>query len=286
LQALITEFGASFRKARESLGVSLDQIAIETRISTRFLLAIENEDFRRLPGGIFNRGFIRTYAERIGLDPEEAVAEYERLAKNTEPDVLVGSTPTPPPSSARGLYAASIVILVLLIAAYYVFNRATSATSVVVNRPPADAATSQTPPPAVVEAPAAEKTESTESAPVSKTAEIASSTVPATAAPTSPAPSVQDPAPAPPRHDQLALEVEILEPTWIKISTDGTPVLNKELPPGTTKRYTAQNSINVVVGNAGGISLKVNDKPVRPLGRSGQVRTLNITTQNLPSIIG
>src|SRR5215510_9864137 len=77
----MTEFGASFKKAREARGVSLDEIAIETRISTRFLLAIENEDFRLLFGGIFNRGFIRTYAERVGLDPERAVADYERLAQ-------------------------------------------------------------------------------------------------------------------------------------------------------------------------------------------------------------
>jgi cytoskeletal protein RodZ len=282
----MTEFGASFRKARERLGVSLDQIAIETRISTRFLLAIENEDFRRLPGGIFNRGFIRTYAERIGLNPEEAVAEYERLARTTEPDVLVGSAPTPPPSSARGLYAASVVILVLLIAAYYFFNRATSATSVVVNRPAVDATPPQpvpAPPPPAVEAPAAEKTDPAASTPASNVTESAP-TAPSTPQPANPGAPAQDAAPAP--AGQLALEVEILEPTWIKISTDGTPVLNRELPPGTMKRYTAQNSINVVVGNAGGISMKVNDKPVRPLGRSGQVRSLTITTENLPSIIG
>jgi len=282
----MTEFGASFRKARERLGVSLDQIAIETRISTRFLLAIENEDFRRLPGGIFNRGFIRTYAERVGLNPEEAVAEYERLVRTTEPDVLVGSTPTPPPSSARGLYAASVVILVLLIAAYYFFNRATTATSVAVNRPAVDATPPQpapVPPPPAVEAPAAEKTEPAASTPASNPTESAP-TAPSTPQSTNQGARAQDAAPA--AAGQLALEVEILEPTWIKISTDGTPVLNRELPPGTTKRYTAQNSISVVVGNAGGISMKVNDKPLRPLGRSGQVKSLTITTENLPSIIG
>ena len=78
-------FGASFKKARESKGIPLDRIATETRISTRFLQAIENEDFHLLPGGIFNRGFIRTYAERLGLDPEQAVAEYEQLAEVRAP---------------------------------------------------------------------------------------------------------------------------------------------------------------------------------------------------------
>ena len=56
----MTNLGADFKKARESKGISLDQIATETRIRIRFLTAIENEAFHLLPGGIFNRGFVRT----------------------------------------------------------------------------------------------------------------------------------------------------------------------------------------------------------------------------------
>src|SRR5262249_31857924 len=110
----MTDFGASFKKARESLGVSLNQIAIETRISTRFLLAIEDEDFRRLPGGIFNRGFIRAYAERVGLNPEKAVADYERLAQSPEPNVLLGAVEPKVRATPRSFYIVSIGILVLL----------------------------------------------------------------------------------------------------------------------------------------------------------------------------
>ena len=80
----MTNFGTNFKKARESRGIPLGQIAVETRISTRFLQAIENEDFHLLPGGIFNRGFVRTYAERIGLDPEQAVEDYARLTEFRE----------------------------------------------------------------------------------------------------------------------------------------------------------------------------------------------------------
>src|SRR5438105_12876912 len=91
----MSNFGASFKKARESKGISLDRIAAETRISTRFLLAIENEEFNLLPGGIFNRGFVRTYAEKVGLDPDQAVADYERLAAVGEP----AETATPAPTN-------------------------------------------------------------------------------------------------------------------------------------------------------------------------------------------
>src|SRR5262245_35775681 len=136
----MTEFGASFKTARESLGVSLNQIAIETRISTRFLLAIENEDFRRLPGGIFNRGFIRAYAERVGLNPDQALADYERLAQNSDSDaVLLSPQAHVPQSTPRHLYTVAVGALVLLIAIYYVAARVGNTTSVTAGRPAVDA---------------------------------------------------------------------------------------------------------------------------------------------------
>src|SRR2546428_4072037 len=103
----MTDFGASFKKARESAGISLDQIALETRISTRFLAAIENEEFHLLPGGIFNRGFIRNFAEKVGLDPDQAVADYVRLSALQEP----GETPAAsqrPAKTDRRYYTAAI----------------------------------------------------------------------------------------------------------------------------------------------------------------------------------
>src|SRR5215470_19946114 len=83
----MTNLGASFKKARESKGISLDQIANQTRISTRFLAAIENEEFHLLPGGIFNRGFVRSFAEAVGIDPTQAVSDYERLSSVPQPGI-------------------------------------------------------------------------------------------------------------------------------------------------------------------------------------------------------
>lgn len=70
------EFGDKFRKARENKGVSLDDASNATKIGSRMLQAIEEEQFDRLPGGVFNKGFIRAYAKHLGLNDEEAVAEY------------------------------------------------------------------------------------------------------------------------------------------------------------------------------------------------------------------
>src|ERR1700691_6720545 len=69
-------FGDKLRKQREQLGIALDAISNTTKISTRMLRAIEEEHFDQLPGGVFNKCFVRAYARQVGLDEEEAVADY------------------------------------------------------------------------------------------------------------------------------------------------------------------------------------------------------------------
>jgi cytoskeleton protein RodZ len=70
------DFGAMLREARERRGLSLRVIADKTRISVRVLDALERNDISRLPGGIFSRAFVRAYAVEVGLDPEQAIAEF------------------------------------------------------------------------------------------------------------------------------------------------------------------------------------------------------------------
>jgi cytoskeleton protein RodZ len=69
-------FGVHLRREREMRGVTLEEISSATRIGTRFLDALETEHWDRLPGGVFNRGFVRTTAQFLGLDPEAMLAEY------------------------------------------------------------------------------------------------------------------------------------------------------------------------------------------------------------------
>ena len=70
------EFGTKFRQAREKKNLSLDDVSNVTKIGTRMLKAIEEEHFDQLPGGVFNKGFIRAYAKHLGLDADEAVTDY------------------------------------------------------------------------------------------------------------------------------------------------------------------------------------------------------------------
>lgn len=71
------QFGEYLRKQREIRGFSLEEIAEQTKISLRALRAIEAEDWEVLPAEIYVRGFIRSYCETIGLDPQEALLRFE-----------------------------------------------------------------------------------------------------------------------------------------------------------------------------------------------------------------
>ena len=80
------EFGDKFRKAREKKELSLDDVSNVTKIGTRMLQAIEEEHFDLLPGGVFNKGFIRAYAKHLGLDSEDAVNDYLACLRQAQVD--------------------------------------------------------------------------------------------------------------------------------------------------------------------------------------------------------
>ena len=92
------EFGDKFRKARETKELSLDDVSNVTKIGTRMLQAIEEENFEQLPGGVFNRGFIRAYAKHLGLDSEEAVNDYLACLRQAQVDSHGGWDQAKPPA--------------------------------------------------------------------------------------------------------------------------------------------------------------------------------------------
>ena len=75
--------GEKIRQAREERGISISEVAEQTRISALYLESIENDDYRPLPGGIFNKGFVKSYAKHLGLDEQEALQEYAALLSST-----------------------------------------------------------------------------------------------------------------------------------------------------------------------------------------------------------
>src|SRR5579864_3064662 len=113
----IGTFGESLKRERELRGVTLEEISAATRIATRFLKAIENEEWDQLPGGVFNRGFVRAVARFLGLDEENTVAEYVLAVgdRQTVP-VWTGSPPAVTPDQPWLAWIISVVVILVLVA--------------------------------------------------------------------------------------------------------------------------------------------------------------------------
>src|ERR1700691_3068009 len=93
-------FGEHLKREREMREVSLDEICAATRIATRFLEALENEQWDRLPGGVFNRGFVRSVGRYLGLDEENLLAEYTiAMGEHTGAPAWVPQQPSQPPAT-------------------------------------------------------------------------------------------------------------------------------------------------------------------------------------------
>lgn len=99
------DFGAKFRTTREKKGISLDDVSNVTKISARMLQAIEQENFDQLPGGVFNKGFIRAYAKHLGLNDEEAVTDYLACLRQAQIDANANWEPEARPAPPRAAYA-------------------------------------------------------------------------------------------------------------------------------------------------------------------------------------
>jgi hypothetical protein len=114
----VGEFGDKFRKAREKKDLSLDDVSNVTKIGSRMLQAIEEEHFDQLPGGVFNKGFIRAYAKHLGLNSEDAVTDYLACLRQAQIDAHEvweperprngNPPPRPAPPEKRPLVAANL----------------------------------------------------------------------------------------------------------------------------------------------------------------------------------
>jgi cytoskeleton protein RodZ len=154
----MSAFGENLRREREMRGVSLDEISFATKISLRFLEAIEREDFSKLPGGIFSRSFIRTYARYLGLDEDRVVAEFQLAAQpQTDFDLhrmAAGNSRFGRPGQKSTLIATAVAI-VLLATGYMLYRYSRRAAEAPPPPLPAPVVTSQpSPAPPMAVAPA------------------------------------------------------------------------------------------------------------------------------------
>src|SRR5687767_2382044 len=139
---MAASIGEQLRVAREERGIGLREICDQTRISVHYLEAIEANDYKRLPGGVFNRSFIKAYAKCVGYDEREAIEGYTRyLREHGDSSDDVNTTPmhskvyTDTPATRSPLLTVILAILILAVltaaalAALYWFQRRAELTS-------------------------------------------------------------------------------------------------------------------------------------------------------------
>jgi cytoskeletal protein RodZ len=285
-------------------GVSLEEISSATKISIRFLEAIEREDFSKLPGGIFSRSFIRSYARFLGLDEERAVAEYQ-LAAHPQVDFDLHRMPAGSAragrSSSRTPLIATLVALVLLAGGYVLFRYSRRAAEAPAPPPPVPQATAKpAAPPPVVPAP----TTSPDATAVPGTSPTAGQPTPGAAPSTAPGlaatPNPQtgpatglNPAapPSPPTGNpsgtkpgadaELVLQVAATERAWVAVDADGKTVFQRVLNPDEVQTLKAHKAFDLTTGNAQAVILTLNGETLKPLGRHGEVKSLHLTREDL-----
>jgi cytoskeletal protein RodZ len=277
-------FGENLRREREMRGVTLQEISASTKISVRFLQALENEDFGQVPGGIFTRSFIRAYAKYLGLDEEHVLAEYHLVVpakSNLDISRIVANNPQPRPGSARGPVLAILIAALLLTGGYLLYRYTRASEEARVSTPrPAPAAPAQ--PPAPITGPTAPGSGIESAAtPAGQTTVPGQVAGPGTATWSTPGAvsmGPQAPPPAIPAPESgLVLQVAATERAWIAVDADGKMALQRVLAPGEIETLRAKDSFDVTTGNALGIVLTLNGETLKPLGRRGEVKSVHLT---------
>ncbi len=268
--------GVALKAARIARQIALDQIARDTHISLRHLQNLEADRFQDLPGGMYNRAFLRSYCHYLGMEADEYLERYDRECTHSHEKAARRKMPSGEIQS-RSLRISPIMIwsLMLLgsIAGLY-FSRGWIAavfSPYFARSPAASLAIPQS------EASAAGAPRLESNAPVAR--EPAPSAEPANTLDLSAAQADESVLTA------IRLRLHAVQECWIYVSSDGTRVAERTLFPGDILSLRAYKRFDVILGNAGGIGLEINGKPAKPLGRSGAVVRLEITPQSIANLL-
>ena len=239
------DLGERFRAAREARGLSLSDVAEQIRIRSVYLAAIEDENWPAIGAPVYVRGFLRTYARFLGLEPEEVVGEFN--GASAERDV-------PGPASAGSFDAAPLAagpsrnlswmiwvasaVAVLLIG-FVVYNEMAFR-----QRTPEVAAASPTAAPSASVSP-----------------------LPSNALEASPSPQASA---SPAGDGPNSLVIRLSAPSWVKVVVDGNVSMEGTFPAGTVKQFHGKVAL-LRIGNAGGVAVQVDGKDVGTLGAAGDV---------------
>ena len=230
-------FGRYLQAIRVEKRISLDQVAEETRIAVRNLEAIDREDPQGLPPEAFLKGFLRAYAKAVGADGDEAVRRYDAHRMMTGEMEGPGRQPERARFGMRWKLAAALaLLLVLIVGSIFAWQWVS--------------------PPHIETAPIAAE--------------------PGAVSPEPPPVDSAQNRPAPPAAPPHILMVSATENTRLKVVTDQGIPAEYNLKAGEHLKLEARSTFNLLIGNAGGIKLNLNNKPVNVPGKRGEVVNLHL----------
>lgn len=247
-------FGERLKRERELREVSLNEVTVATRIGSRFLEALENEEWDKLPGGIFNRGFVRAIARYLGLDEENLLSEYD-LARGEQaasvPQAYESKIPRPPLwMPILGVLGVIVVLAGLVVGGVYGWRRY-SAHRAARKGSPSSALPSQTQP------------GSTGSAPSGAADPSSASTSPV-----------------------LDLSVSTSAATRVRVVADGVVALDAEVPAGETRHFRANRQFEVTAADSSAVLLELNGRAMPPVGAPGASGTIVLSEKDLRQATG
>jgi cytoskeleton protein RodZ len=283
--------GRILRSAREHQGRAVAEIADELCLTQQYLRAIEEDDVKNLPGTFFYKNFVRQYAAIVGVKESEIKAGIEALAAAAEEPILPGNLAPPPvrpmdpivadsnrhyfANARTGLSVAGLAVVLVACSGFYAWWM----------RPKEVAAAKPTAPPAVVQSVRQDVQEvvppkvdpGSQPAPADLASPVENQPAQARA--------VQVIAEAQTQTtldglNQVVLNLAATEKTWLSITSEGKRLFSGFLEPRQTKTLTGLDAAQMTVGNAGGIEVRLNGKPIGPIGKSGQVRRVVFTPDN------
>ena len=261
------------RAAREKRGVTLRHISNVTKISVAALEALERNDISRLPGGIFSRSFVRSYALETGLDPDDTIERF--VAEFPEAAAAPGHTPAEQQQEEEEhdsnqqtaiTFVRLAVISVPVVAGLLYLGTMNRRTD---RAPQADRSAPVAPAPAPVVP--SEATTPQPAPNAAAAAPIASAVAPGgtTGVGGSPVDS-----------DRVTVEVVATSPCWVSAIVDGERAVAREFQTGERMAFEFGRSVVLTAGDGAALAVKINGEEARPLGSAGQVVTVRVTPTN------
>ena len=283
-RSTVVSFGERLKKEREKRGMTLEEVSAATKIGVRSLKALEQEKFDLLPGGIFNKGFVRAYAKHLGLDDEVVVADYLEAAGESSPAPTIAD-PTEAQNAQElrnlgssqplpwGSMAALVVVGTLLFAAWHYYSHRKTAQDMGASEsgvisPSASPAPS--PGPTVV----GPTTSKAASGTVGDFGQASSSQLSSIV----PQPNSSSPLST---SGSFELSLHATDEVWLSTTVDTQQPSEAILSRGQSKTLQASDKVVIRIGNPVALQVSINGKRIPIRGAEGQPETLTFTAVGL-----